>query len=57
MTVAYDATIAGWACALDMRDHETEVHTKIVVEKTLQLARKLEIPNSELIHNLDCKVD
>jgi HD-GYP domain-containing protein (c-di-GMP phosphodiesterase class II) len=50
LTAAYDATIAGWARALDMRDHETEVHTKSVVEKTLQLARKLEIPDSELIH-------
>jgi GAF domain-containing protein len=50
LTAAYDATVEGWARALDMRDHNTERHTKSVVEKTLQLARQLELPDSELIH-------
>lgn len=50
ITSAYDATIEGWSRALELRDHETEKHTKNVVEKTIELARQLEIPNAELIH-------
>jgi HD-GYP domain-containing protein (c-di-GMP phosphodiesterase class II) len=50
ITSAYDATIEGWSRALEMRDHATEKHTKNVVEKTLLLARQLEIPNKDLIH-------
>lgn len=50
ITSAYDATIDGWSRALDMRDHETEGHTQRVTEITLQLARRLEIPSSEMIH-------
>ena len=50
ITSAYDATIEGWSRALEMRDHATEKHTKNVVEKTLELARRLRIPTTELIH-------
>ena len=50
LTSAYDATIEGWSRALDMRDHDTEGHTKRVVEMTMDLARKINIPNSDLIH-------
>jgi HD-GYP domain-containing protein (c-di-GMP phosphodiesterase class II) len=50
ITSAYDATIDGWSRALDMRDHETEGHTQRVTEKTLQLAQRIGIPKSEMIH-------
>jgi len=50
ITSAYDATIEGWSRALDLRDHITEGHTKRVVDITLELAYKLEIPNTDFIH-------
>jgi len=50
LSLAYDKTIEGWSRALDLRDHETEGHTLRVVQTTLQLARQLMIPESEMIH-------
>ncbi len=47
---AYDKTIEGWVLALDLRDRETEGHTKRVTEMTAKLARKLECSEEELIH-------
>jgi diguanylate cyclase (GGDEF)-like protein/PAS domain S-box-containing protein/putative nucleotidyltransferase with HDIG domain len=47
---AYDATIAGWARALDLRDHETEGHSRRVTEVTLRLARALGLPEADLVH-------
>lgn len=40
---AYDATLEGWARALELRDHETEGHCRRVTELTLNIARKLGI--------------
>src|SRR6185436_8843746 len=34
---AYDKTIEGWVLALDLRDRETEGHTKRVTEMTIKL--------------------
>lgn len=48
--VAYDATIEGWSRALDLRDKETEGHTQRVTELTLQLVRRLGIPEAEWEH-------
>jgi len=45
---AYDATIEGWAKALEFRDMETEGHSRRVVEMTLQLARRLGIEDQQL---------
>jgi putative nucleotidyltransferase with HDIG domain len=50
LTLAYDATIAGWSRAMDLRDKETEGHTQRVTELTLKLAQAMNIPESELIH-------
>ena len=50
ITSAYDAIIEGWSRALEMRDHATEKHTQSVVEQTLELASKLEIPSTDLVH-------
>jgi PAS domain S-box-containing protein/putative nucleotidyltransferase with HDIG domain len=47
---AYDATIEGWSCALDLRDKETEGHTKRVTEMTIILARALGVYGEDLIH-------
>lgn len=49
LELAYDATIEGWSHALDLRDHETEGHTLRVTGQTLELARRLGIPEEELL--------
>jgi PAS domain S-box-containing protein/putative nucleotidyltransferase with HDIG domain len=48
LALAYDATIAGWSRAMDLRDKETEGHTQRVTELTLKLARSMRISESEL---------
>jgi len=50
LAMAYDATIEGWSHALDLRDHETEGHTKRVTEMTLELARVMKISPEQLVH-------
>lgn len=50
LTLAYDRTIEGWSRALDLRDNETEGHTRRVTYLTLRLARCYGIPENELIH-------
>jgi PAS domain S-box-containing protein len=50
LTVAYDATIEGWAAALDLRDKETEGHSRRVTEMTIQLMRALGGSEQELVH-------
>ncbi len=47
---AYDATIEGWAYALDLKDKETEEHSQRVTEMTVSIARKMNIKNEELPH-------
>ncbi|MHC1770429.1 MAG: HD domain-containing phosphohydrolase [Flexilinea sp.] len=47
---AYDATIQGWSLAMDLRDKETEGHTKRVTEMTLGLARMMNVPEENLEH-------
>ncbi|NNJ08821.1 PAS domain S-box protein [Chloroflexales bacterium ZM16-3] len=47
---AYDATIAGWARALDLRDRETEDHSRRVAELTVALARQIGVPAPEIEH-------
>jgi putative nucleotidyltransferase with HDIG domain len=47
---AYDATIEGWARALEMRDREARGHTQRVSELALYIARALQVPDSELTH-------
>ena len=43
MTLAYDATIEGWSRALDLRDKETEGHTRRVTELSVKVAQALGI--------------
>ena len=48
LALAYDATIAGWSRAMDLRDKETEGHTQRVTELTLKLARAMKVSEAEL---------
>ncbi|MDR7467821.1 MAG: GAF domain-containing protein [Armatimonadota bacterium] len=50
LTVAYDTTLEGWSRALDLRDRETEGHTRRVTDLTLRLARELGVPEEDLVH-------
>ena len=49
LTLAYDATIEGWSRALDLRDKETEGHTRRVTEVTVKLARAFGLSEEELV--------
>ncbi|MEP6894744.1 MAG: GAF domain-containing protein, partial [Chloroflexota bacterium] len=50
VTQAYDTTLEGWARALELRDRETEGHTRRVTELTMQLARFMEIADDDLVN-------
>jgi putative two-component system response regulator len=50
LLVAYDKTIEGWSRALDLRDRETEGHTRRVTEMTIQLARVAGFSEEALKH-------
>jgi len=47
---AYEATIEGWARALELRDLETELHSERVSELTLRLADLLGVSEAEKVH-------
>ena len=47
LSAAYDATIAGWARALELRDKETEGHSQRVVALTMRLVEEMEVPLEE----------
>jgi putative nucleotidyltransferase with HDIG domain len=47
---AYEATIEGWSMAMDLHDKETVGHTLRVTEMTVQLARKMNVPEDKIQH-------
>jgi PAS domain S-box-containing protein/putative nucleotidyltransferase with HDIG domain len=47
---AYDTTLEGWAKALELRDKETQDHSRRVVELTIKLARAMGIEGEDLTH-------
>ncbi|NMB60589.1 MAG: HD-GYP domain-containing protein [Chloroflexi bacterium] len=47
---AYDQTLAGWVAALELRERETAVHSRQVVEMTVKLAHMMGIKGDELKH-------
>ncbi len=47
---AYDVTLEGWARALELRDKETEGHTRRVTDTTLKIASKLNFPEDMMEH-------
>jgi PAS domain S-box-containing protein len=50
LALAYDITLEGWSRALDLRDHETEGHTRRVTDMTVRLAREIGVTEADLIH-------
>jgi PAS domain S-box-containing protein len=48
LVLAYDSTLEGWAHALELRDQETEGHTRRVVQMTVELAKAMGIGEHEL---------
>jgi response regulator RpfG family c-di-GMP phosphodiesterase len=47
---AYDTTLEGWARALELRDRETEGHTRRVTELTIRLARFMGVRDHDLVN-------
>jgi HD-GYP domain-containing protein (c-di-GMP phosphodiesterase class II) len=47
---ADDRLIENWCDVLQLRDRETQDHTRRVTELTLRLSRRMGIPDAELIH-------
>ena len=50
LAAAYEATLEGWANALDMRDRETEGHSRRVTDLTVRLARKMGVSEADCVH-------
>lgn len=50
LEAAYDATIEGWARALELRDQETEGHSERVVHMTVLLAEIMGIHGDDMVH-------
>lgn len=48
--LAYDATIEGWSRAMELRDEETEGHTRRVTDLTVDFAKVMGIKDMELLH-------
>lgn len=47
---AYDRTLEGWSMALELRDQETEGHTRRVAELTLELSELMGFEGEALVH-------
>lgn len=50
LQASYEATIQGWALALEMRDKETAGHSERVVNFTMRLAKQMGIDGKDLLH-------
>ena len=50
LTLAYDATIEGWARALELRDKETEGHSQRVSSVVVTLARMMGFHENDIAH-------
>jgi putative nucleotidyltransferase with HDIG domain len=50
LAAAYEATLEGWAQALDMRDRETEGHSRRVTDLTVRLARVMGVSEADCVH-------
>ncbi len=47
---AYEATLEGWIRALDLRDGETQGHSRRVVDLSVRLAQELGVSADQLVH-------
>lgn len=50
LMMAYDSTLEGWSKALDLRDRDTEGHTRRVAELTDRLARHFGVSEADRVH-------
>jgi PAS domain S-box-containing protein len=50
LAMAYDNTLEGWGRALELRDKETQGHTRRVTDLTLRLARLVGVPEQDLVY-------
>ncbi|HZW03596.1 MAG TPA: HD domain-containing phosphohydrolase, partial [Anaerolineaceae bacterium] len=50
LEVAYDTTLEGWARALELRDRETEGHSRRVSDLTVRLAAAIGLPERDIPH-------
>ncbi len=50
LVTAYDKTLEGWTKALELRDGETIGHSQRVTQLTIRLAKRVGIPQDQLIH-------
>jgi PAS domain S-box-containing protein len=48
LTLAYEATLEGWARALELRDFETKGHSQRVTDLTVKMARALGVEDKDL---------
>jgi putative nucleotidyltransferase with HDIG domain len=49
LSLAYDTTIEGWAQALDLRDKETEGHSRRVTELAVRIANEFKMTDEEIV--------
>jgi PAS domain S-box-containing protein len=49
LALAYDATIEGWAHALELREGESPGHITRIIDLTIELAQALGLPSSDMI--------
>lgn len=47
---AYEATIEGWSHAMDLRDRETEGHSRRVAELSIELAQAMGMSEENIVH-------
>jgi hypothetical protein len=47
---AYETTLEGWSRALEVRDRETQGHSKRVTELTIRIARRMGFSEDMLVH-------
>lgn len=50
LSLAYETTLEGWSRALDLRDRETEGHTRRVTEMAVRLATAMGIDEEAIVH-------
>jgi HD-GYP domain-containing protein (c-di-GMP phosphodiesterase class II) len=50
LMMAYDETIEGWSHAIDLRDEETEEHSRRVMELTIKMANQMGFGQKEMVH-------
>lgn len=49
LMLAYDSTLEGWSGALDLRDRETEGHSRRVTSESLRLAEHMGLDDAQLL--------